>query len=53
MDRAKVAERLEQLTRQQEQSVAQTNALGGAIADCKFWLEQMPLEAVAPPKEEE
>lgn len=38
IDRAAIEKRLAELREQQEQVIAQANALAGAIQDCEYWL---------------
>ena len=47
MDREQLLARLEDLRRQQQQAQATFHAVGGAIQECEFWLNQIPAVAVA------
>jgi hypothetical protein len=40
--------RKKELQDQQQQAIATTNAIAGAIQDCDFWIAQLELAAVPP-----
>lgn len=40
MDKQEVLARIQQLEFQKVQSIAQANAIDGAIQDCKYWIEE-------------
>jgi hypothetical protein len=50
--REQVETRLELLKRRQESTLADLNALGGAIQDCEFWIARLD-QKDDPPKSEE
>lgn len=41
MNEEKILARIEELKTQADQLRANLNAVGGAIQDCEFWLEQL------------
>jgi hypothetical protein len=40
--------RKQELTAQQQQFVANANAISGALQDCDYWIEQLKAAAVPP-----
>ena len=44
MNAEKVRARIKELEQQSEQLRADLNAVGGAIQDCQFWLQQLEAE---------
>lgn len=47
IDEAKINARLEELKAQADTLRGNLNAVGGAIQDCEYWLEQIMLSEIA------